>query len=137
MLFMAYVNDGNTDVYTTGYDPDGQKQLTRMFCTVAVEQYRPLAVELKQNFKVNNIDKSLCFRDFNLRSRVHGRCGSYFDTQVPAPILDSISIAYQSGLIPKTHIVDLRVENCDKIKEEYEEKVGLFSFRRKLENAIV
>jgi len=136
MMFMARINDKNDCQHITGYNEDGSAIKMRAFFTLAVEQFRPLFIDTVKSIEIKGKSKNKCVADFNSASRVHGRCDSYFDIDLPYTILEDIVIAVQAGYIPKTTIIDLREDNWGKIQEEYEEKRGLFAFRKKLEHSI-
>ena len=135
-MFMARVNDKNVSKNRVDCTEDGDDIYLRNFFLMAVEQCRPIAYDEKRDFLIQGKTESKTVADFNRRSRVHGRCNIYFDIDVPYNILEEIAVASQSGFIPRTTVVNLRMDNWDNIKSEYESKTGLFAYRKKQENTI-
>ena len=131
MMFMARINDKGASCHITDYDEDGSAVQMRTFFTLAVEQFRPIFIDTVKSVEIKGKSKNKSVADFNSASRVHGRCDSYFDINVPYTVLEDIAIGVQAGYIPKTTLIDLRIENCKNITAEHENQTGLFAYLKK------
>ncbi len=131
MMFMARINDKGDSCHITDYNEDGSAVEVRTFFTLAVEQFRPIFIDTVKSVEIKGKSKNKSVADFNSASRVHGRCDSYFDINVPYTVLEDIAIGVQAGYIPKTTLIDLRIENCKNITAEHENQTGLFAYLKK------
>ncbi|MCS5595676.1 MAG: hypothetical protein NZ828_00320 [Alphaproteobacteria bacterium] len=132
MLFLAHINDQGETECTTGFNSDGEKELTRIFHTLAVTDYRPSIQNKKENFVINGKEQSKTVADFEASTTVLTMKSTYFKLPLSYKILDAITTGVHSGEIPRGAIIDLRTDNIDNIKEDYAAQRGHFSYLRKI-----
>ena len=127
MLFMAHINDKDDTRVTTALDANGKKQLSRIFCTVAVTQYQVDPIKQKQATPVDGrYPETIYAMDQGVA--VEGQGSYLFRLPLGIHILDALTVGYHIGAIPKTKFVDLREDNWDQIKNDYTQQAGDFSY---------
>lgn len=134
MLFLAHINDKDDTQAETHYHENGTATLSRIFCTAAVMQYQVQPIERCRVQTVdaegNKVEKPVYTMDE--ATRVQGQGTFYFVLPLNIKILDALTVGYQIGAIAKSTIVDLREDNWDQIKSDYEHKKGHFNYMRKV-----
>lgn len=136
MLFLAHINDkGDTEV-ATKYDDDNNPTLSRIFCTVAVTQYQIDPVRIKREGLSEKENEKHPLYAMDQASSVQGQGSYHFDLPLNIAVLDALTIGFQTGALKRGTIIDLREDNWDNIKNDYEQKKGYFAYMKKQEHTI-
>lgn len=136
MMFMAYVSDKNQTRFAIDYDSEGKKIYQHRYFTMAVSQFRPIFEQCSKEFSIKGKDVKKACRDPDIKTRINGQNGVYFNIKVPHKILEDFACAVLTRQVPASTILDLRVENWDNLKTEYKEQTGPFAYRALQRNTI-